>query len=42
MIIMIIWFVLLLPAAIEYVSPEIEALQEKIAKDHGCEIAEYA
>ena len=26
---------------IEYVSPEIEALQEKIAKDHGCEIVDH-
>ena len=26
---------------IEYVSPEIEALQEKIAKDHGCDIVDH-
>jgi Fur family ferric uptake transcriptional regulator len=26
---------------IEYVSPEIEALQERIAKDHGCEIVDH-
>jgi Fur family ferric uptake transcriptional regulator len=26
---------------IEYVSPEIEALQEKIAADHGCDIVDH-